>query len=68
MICTIAKRSAKRPKDEKQITTIEQWVVCFSAYMSVMAIQTPGRIRDLLAYEALILKAAHDYEGTPWLS
>ena len=31
--------------------------------MSVIAIQTPGRIRDLLAYQALIMKAAHDYEA-----
>ena len=31
-----------------------------------ITIQTSGRIRDLMAYQALIVKAA--YEGTPWLS
>ena len=36
--------------------------------MSIIAIQTPGLIRDLLAYQALIVKVAHDYEGTLWLS
>ena len=36
--------------------------------MSIVAIQTPSRIRDILAYQALIVKVAHDYEGTAWLS
>ncbi len=53
-------------KEGKQITTIQQWVVCFNAYMSVLAIQQPNRIRDLLA--SIIVKAANDYEGNPWLS
>ena len=47
---------------------IEQWVVCFNAYMSVLAIQQPQRIRDRLAYSLIITKAAHDYTGRPWLS
>ena len=65
---TLAEALQKRSRDLKQISTIEQWVVCFSAFMSVIALRIPGRIRDLLAYQALIVKAAHDYEGTPWLS
>ena len=65
---TLAEAFHKHSKDEKQITTIEQWVVCFSTYMSVMVLRNPARIRDLLAYQALIVKAAHDYSGTPWLS
>ena len=65
---TLAEALQKRTRDDKLITTIEQWVVCFSAYMSVLVLKNPSRIRDLLAYQALIVKAAHDYEGTPWLS
>ena len=37
-------------------------------YASIIAIVAPNRIHDLLAYQALIVKAEHDYEGTPWLS
>ena len=48
--------------------TIEQWVVCFNSYMSVVVLKAPHRMRDLLAYSSLIVKAAHDYSGTPWLS
>jgi hypothetical protein len=59
---------ARGPRDHKQISTIEQWVVCFNAFISVVAVQAPQRVRDLLAYSTLITKAAHDYEGTPWLS
>jgi len=56
-----------RTKVEKQITSIEQWVVCFSAYASMLVLKQPSRIRDFLAYQAVIVKAAHDYEGTPRL-
>ena len=53
------------PPSDKQITSIEQWVC---SYTSVVAIRAPHRVRDLLAYMAMIVKAAHDFEGTPWLS
>ena len=57
-----------RSKEVRKISTIEQWVVCFNAYMSMLAIQQPQRIRDLLAYSSIITKAAHDYAGRTWLS
>lgn len=57
-----------KQKEPKKITTIQQWVVCFNAYTSVMAVRHPGRIQDLLAYASTITKASLDYEGTPWLS
>ena len=40
----------------------------FNTYLSVMALHYPHRVRDLLAYLSIITKAAHDYDGTPWLS
>ena len=65
---TLADALQNKAKEQKQIETIEHWVVCFNAYMSVMTLKFPKRIRDLLAYLSIITKAAHDYEGTPWLS
>ena len=60
-----------KPKEEsikRKITTIQQWVVCFSSLISVMAVRHPERVQDLLAYVALITKASLDYEGLPWLA
>lgn len=58
----------QQQKEGKQISSIEQWVVCFNAFISVVALQQPQRVRDLLSYSSIIVKAAHDYEGKPWLS
>lgn len=58
----------QQQKEGKQISSIEQWVVCFNAFISVVALQQPQRVRDLLPYSSIIVKAAHDYEGKPWLS
>lgn len=57
-----------RPKESKKITTIQQWVVCFNSFTSVMAVHHPERVRDLLVYASIITKASLDYEGTPWLA
>ena len=65
---TLVDALRNKPKEWKQITSITQWVVCFNAFVSVVAIQQPHHVRDLLAYSSLITKAAHDYEGTPWLA
>ena len=65
---TIADTLQGRTRDMKQITSIQQWVVCFNAFISVVAIQQPQQIRDLLAYSSLVVKAANDYQGNPWLS
>ena len=42
-------------------------MVCFNAYISVMAMRYPGCVQDLLAYMSIITKASLDCEGTPWL-
>ncbi len=65
---TLAEALQGRTRDDKQITTVEQWVVCFSTYASMLVLKHPAATRDLFAYQAMIVKAAHDYEGTPWLS
>ena len=60
--------NSDKQKEPKKITTIQQWLVCFNTYTSVMAVRHPGCIQDLLAYASTITKASLDYEGTPWLS
>ena len=34
----------------KQISTIEEWVMCFNTYAALIALKQPDRIKDLLAY------------------
>ena len=58
----------KRTRIKKNITTIEEWVLCFNAYIAVAAQKRAERVPDLLAYSSLIVKASRDYEETPWLS
>lgn len=60
--------SRDKPKEPKKISTIQQWMVCFNAYINVMAVQQPGRVGDLLAHSSTITKASLDYEGVPWLA
>ena len=64
---TLSEAFQRKAREEKQISTIEQWVICFSSYMSVVVLRAPNRTRDLLAYLSLVVKAAHNFEGTPWL-
>ena len=49
--------SKERPKEQKKIATIQQWVVCFNTFISVMAIKHPGRVQDLLGYTSMITKS-----------
>ena len=51
-------------KETKKITNIQQCVVCFNVYISMMAIR---HVQDLLVYSSIITKASLDYVGIPWL-
>ena len=61
-------KNQERQDSTKRIKTIQQWVICFNAYTSIIAIKQPERIKNLLAYPSLITKASADYQGTPWLA
>lgn len=52
---------------KKAITSIEDWVVCFNTYVSLVAMRKPERVRDLLAYSSTIVKASKDFIGSPCL-
>ena len=43
----------KPARAKKSITTIEEWVLCFNAYIAVVAQKRPERVSDLLAYSSL---------------
>ena len=54
-------------KPRKEISTIQQWALCFNTYMAVLTRRQPERIRDLLAYSSIIIKASEEYDDAPWL-
>ena len=49
----------------KQITSIEEWVMCFNTFIALVTTKQPERTRDLLAYSSIIVNAK--FEDTPWL-
>ena len=51
----------------KQISSIEEWVMCFNTYVALVAQKQPNRIKDLLAYSSIVVNASKQFEGTPWL-
>ena len=54
-------------KARPQVTTILEWVRCFSLYMAVIALKNPGKLPDLLGYQVLIVEARMEHEGDRWL-
>ena len=51
----------------RQVSTITEWIQCFSIYAAVLTAKHPGRIQDLLGYQALIVEACSEYSNEAWL-
>ena len=60
-----SKTSSKQSK--RQVSTILEWVRCFSLYMAVIALKYPARLPDLLGYQVLIVETTMEHEGDGWL-
>ena len=58
--------SASKPK-RRSVSSILEWIQCFSVYMAVISCKRPDRIQDLLGYQSLILEAHLEYAGDSWL-
>ena len=55
-------------RDEKQsrcrqVTTITEWVQCFSIYVAVQAAKQVEKIQDYMGYQALIIEACMKYSS-----
>jgi len=57
----------QRPKT-KHISTILEWLQCFTAYSGVIAADQPERALDLLGYQAVIVHARMRHEERGWLN
>ena len=50
------------------VTNISQWVERFSLMAAVLCTRFPHKAPELLAYQAAIVRAERNYEGTQWVS
>jgi hypothetical protein len=51
---------------KKTISSIEDWVVCFNTFISLVAMREPEWVMDLLAYSSTIVKASKEFTVIPW--
>ena len=61
---------SRRPR-RREVTDIDQWVRCFSAYTATICTHQPIRAPDLLAYQYVITSAYSEYKADPtrpWLA
>ena len=59
-------KAASRAKAKRRIQDINVWLQCFGLYVSMLAIQSPQYVPELMAYMVSILWASQEYEGSAW--
>ena len=61
--------SSSQPKQgRREIPDLLSWVQCFGTYLAVIASKHPERVRELLAYQTLIVREARRCGGKGWLT
>ena len=61
------REETKGKKARRKVVNILQWVECFHTYISVVVVQQPSRVADLLGYASLIVHAARKFKGDGWV-
>ena len=59
---------ASNAKSRREVPDLISWVQCFGTYMAVITSQFPHRIKELLAYQTLIVREARRCGGRGWLA
>ena len=57
---------AKRPR--REVPDLLSWVQCFDTFMAVVASKKPEKLRQLLAYQILMVREARRCGGRGWLA
>ena len=55
-------------RSRREIPDILSWVQCFGTYIAIVTSQNPERMRQLLAYQTLIVREARRCGGKGWLA
>ena len=61
-------QSTSGGRSRREIPDLLSWVQCFGVYMAVVTSKFPMRIRELLAYQTLIVREACRCGGRGWLA
>ena len=59
---------SRRPMGKPPVNDIRVWLECFARMAAVLVTRFPEKGPELWAYQSTILKAAHMYEGSNWVS
>ena len=60
-------KSEAKSRRARSVQDIYTWIQCFGTYVSVLAPLHPGRVPELMAYQATIVRASQDYAGLAWV-
>ncbi len=55
-------------RNRREVPDLLSWVQCFGTYMAVITAKHPERIRQLLAYQTLVVREARRCGGRGWLA
>ena len=58
--------SSQTKKARREVPDLLSWVQCFGTYMAIIASKHPSRVRQLLAYQTLIVREARRCGGNGW--
>ena len=58
----------RRPTRRAPVTDISVWLECYSRMAAIIVTRFPEKAPELWAYQATILRAARNYEGTAWVA
>ena len=60
--------AAPTSRGRREIPDLLSWVQCFGTYIAVVTSQNPERMRQLVAYQTLIVREARRCGGKGWLA
>ena len=67
-VAQVGAAAASNAKSRREVPDLMSWVQCFGTYIAVVTSQFPHRIKELLAYQTLIVREARRCGGRGWLA
>ena len=67
-VAQVGAAAASIAKSRREVPDLMSWVQCFGTYIAVVTSQFPHRIKELLAYQTLIVREAWRCGGRAWLA
>ena len=61
-------QAAQSRSRRREVPDLLSWVSCFGTYMAVLTDKYPEKIKQLLAYQTLIVREARRCGGDGWLA